>query len=53
MRKYAGKEAKIIAVGNNYYDLDIDKGKWGWDEWMLEDAGESRHITECKLEVKK
>lgn len=39
MSKYCGKIATIMSMGsdNDLYIIDIDKGKWCWYDWMLED----------------
>ena len=39
MSEYCGKIATIMSIGsdNDLYIIDIDKGKWCWYDWMLED----------------
>jgi hypothetical protein len=36
MLKYAGKNAIITIVGDDYYCIDIDNGHWCWSDSMLE-----------------
>ena len=40
MSEYCGKIATIMSMGsdNDLYIIDIDKGKWCWYDWMLEDV---------------
>lgn len=34
---FCGKEAVVTDVFNNYYSLNIDDGRYSWDDEMLED----------------
>ena len=40
MKTCCGKEAVVEWVGKDYYSLDIDKGRWCWYGWTLEDGFE-------------
>ena len=40
MKKHCGKEAVVVALGKDYYSLDIDRGLWSWYDWALEDEFE-------------
>ena len=38
MVKYAGKEAIITEKNESYYSIDIDRGRFAWDDWMFEEV---------------
>ena len=38
MSEYCGMKAKITAVLDDYYVIDIDNGKWCWCDYMFEDG---------------
>ena len=53
MSEYLGKTAKIIEKCDNYYDLNIDGGKWNWTDEMFEDEDISNEDknSETKKEI--
>lgn len=38
MCKYVGKEATITQANQSYYSINIDNGKFAWDDWMFEES---------------
>ena len=38
MSEYCGRTAKIAAVVDEYYFIDIDNGRWCWCDYMFEDG---------------
>ena len=38
MSEYCGRTAKIAAVVDEYYFIDIDNGSWCWCDYMFEDG---------------
>ena len=37
MVQYVGKEATITKNNASYYSIDIDDGKFAWNDWMFEE----------------
>ncbi len=37
MAKFCGKEATISFVDELFYHIDIDNGRWVWDDGMFEE----------------
>ena len=56
MKKFLGKKARILKKGYNFYNLNIDNGKYCWTDEMLEPVNENvldGHIQEGHHKYKK
>lgn len=55
MIEYRGEEAKVIEIDlvNKSYSLDIDNGKWAWEEFILENVEYKSTVNKEYEEEKK